>query len=119
MELRLVSDDSEVVRLACEGNINPQNSSDGITMFDRVLGSAGGFTRKTLLSLEKVGFIGSSGIGMLLMSHKLFNQAGGRLVLHSLPPMVSNALQLMKMSLVLHIAKDEQSARALALGEAK
>jgi anti-anti-sigma regulatory factor len=63
--------------------------------------------------------MGSSGINWLIASNRIFNQAGGRLVLHSLPPMVRNALQLMRMSLILNIANDEAAARAMALGEGK
>ena len=76
-----------------------------------------GYRSRVLMNLEKAEYIDSSGIGWLLTHHKHFLQAGGKLVLHSVPPRINDVFQLLRMSAVLHIAPDEAAARALATGE--
>ncbi len=49
--------------------------------------------------------------------HKHCQEAGGILVLHSVPPSIMAILKLLHMDRYLNIVEDEFTARALALGE--
>jgi anti-anti-sigma factor len=115
MKLRLVEDEGDLVRVACEGQIS-QIVSQGNEPLGNLLG-ASGFTRKVLLSLEKTTFINSSGISWLLICHKYFSQSGGQLVVHSVPPLVNQVLQFVRLPSIMNFASDEDAARALARGE--
>jgi anti-anti-sigma factor len=117
MKITQVDETRDVVRLRCEGTISQNEFPIGADPLEKALGP-GCFTRKVLLDLEKTSFIDSSGVGWLIGSHKHFEDGGGRLVVHSAPPLVDQVLQLLSMPKVLHIAADETKARHLALGEA-
>ena len=114
----VVSDDNAVVRLRCEGQISQSNFQPGVDPIESLLGY-GCFAKKVLLNLEKTEYIDWSGISWLIVCHKNFLKNGGKLVLHTIPPMVYQALQWLRMPLILHLADDENTARALALGEKK
>lgn len=115
MQLTLLSDDGDVIRLVCEGDITLTDFRGGSDPFEGLLGT-GCFSRRILLSLEKTKYIDSSGIGWLVVHHKHFTQGGGRLVLHSVPPRVDQIFKLLRLALVLAIAPDEAAARTVALG---
>lgn len=68
---------------------------------------------RLLVDLGGTDFLDSSGIGWLLEQHRKCKRAGGHLVLHSIPPMVSRVIQLMNLHHAFHIAADAASARAL------
>jgi anti-anti-sigma factor len=71
-----------------------------------------------LFDMEGVEFIDSSGIGWLLSMNRRFQEEGGAMALHSVPPMVSNALKLLRLNEVLTIAEDAPAAER-SLGLAK
>lgn len=114
MKLTVLGDDPEVVRLQCEGEISHTQLQIDHDPLTTLLG-ADCFSRRVLLGLERTTYIDSMGISWLLISHKRFNQSGGRLVLHTIPPMVQNILTLLKMHLIFQIAPNEGAARTLAL----
>lgn len=116
MKMTLVADEGAVVRIRCEGEVRDVRHLIQGDPLEQVLGP-GCFTRRVLLDLEGADFIDSSGISWLIVAHKHFRQGGGRLVLHSLPPRVSQVLHFLHMHLVFHIAADEAAARALAGGD--
>jgi anti-anti-sigma factor len=118
LHVTLVSDDGAVVRLQAEGQISQTQFHGAGNPIENELGEAG-FARKVLLDLRRTDYIDSSGISWLIVNHKRFRQAGGLLVLHSLPPRVSQTLHLCRMETVFHLAADEAAARAVALGEAR
>jgi anti-sigma B factor antagonist len=66
------------------------------------------------LDLDKTGYIDSSGIGWLVGCHRRFTAAGGRLILHSVPPMVEQVIHLLKLQKLLNIKCDLEDAMALA-----
>ncbi|MCI0464558.1 MAG: STAS domain-containing protein [Gemmataceae bacterium] len=115
MQLTLISQDSGLARLECEGQITQNDFEPGDDPMVSVLGSEG-FSRKVLLNLEKTSYIDSSGISWLVICHKKFLQGGGRLILHTIPPMVNHVLQLLRLNSIMHIAADEASARAMVGG---
>jgi stage II sporulation protein AA (anti-sigma F factor antagonist) len=114
--MSLVSSAGDIVRLRCEGNISQRDIDPGSDPIEGLLG-AGCYKNKVLLSLENTHYVDSSGVGWLMGRHKQFLSEGGRLVLHSIPPMVSQVLHLLRMSLILHMAADEPAAVAMAAGE--
>ncbi len=113
MHLSVMSDDGDVVRLQCEGEIGRVDLEDDVKALAELLGD-GFAARRALLSLEQARSIDSSGVGWLLTCHKLFDGGGGRLVCHSAPPLVEDVLELLRLPRVLHLAKDEAAARTLA-----
>jgi stage II sporulation protein AA (anti-sigma F factor antagonist) len=116
MRMSLVSSEGDIVRLRCEGNISQRDIDPGSDPIEGLLG-AGCYKHKVLLSLEHTHYVDSSGVGWLMGRHKQFLSEGGRLVLHSIPPMVSQVLHLLRMSLILHMAADESAALVLAAGD--
>jgi anti-anti-sigma regulatory factor len=69
------------------------------------------------MDMERVPSLDTSGLGWLLRVASKFLQAGGRLVLHSVPPLVAQVLRFVQVTDLLPAAVDEQSARELALTE--
>jgi anti-sigma B factor antagonist len=103
------------MRVRCANQLTQDDVQGDQDPLQAVIGE-GGFGRKVLMDLGKVTYIDSSGISWLLICHKHFVQAGGKLVIHSVPPLVDQVLQLLRLPLILSIAADEKSARALAAG---
>jgi len=116
MQLSMLSNDGQVARVQCAGQITQNDLEPGQDPLEGLLGE-GVFGRKVLMNLERTNYIDSSGISWLIISHKHFLQGGGKLVLHSIPPLVNQVLQVLRMPLVLHIAKDEAAAWAVVLGD--
>lgn len=116
MQLIVIADDKEVVRLQCAGEITQNDVQNRRDPVEALLGW-GGYSRKVLLNLDKTTYIDSSGISWLLTLHKHFNQAGGKLVLHSVPPAVRQVMQLLRIPMVLHVVNDEATAQKLVAGE--
>lgn len=113
---RLLADDREVVRVACEGTIRHADF-DRASEPLRVLLGPFIFRRQVLLNLEKATSIDSSGISWLLMCHKQFAEAKGRLILYAVPPLVLQVLQLVRLPTLIPVVPDEAAARNLALGQ--
>jgi anti-anti-sigma factor len=114
-EKALVSNVDEIVRLACEGQIVVEDFDPTREPIRNLLGPLI-FSRIVLLSLEKTTYISSSGVSWLLICHKHFSQAKGRFILHSGPPVVAQVLDMLRMSMILTLARDEAEAIALARG---
>lgn len=116
MKLTLVSSENSLLRLRCEGEVTPADFVSGVNPFTELLG-AECFSKKILLSLEKTSLVDTAGIGWLVMSHKAFQEQGGKLVVHSIPPLVDHVFRLLRMPKVLHLAANEFAAQALIQGE--
>ncbi len=115
MQLSLLSTDEGVIRLQCVGNVSQQNMQPGVDPMEVLLGSDC-YDRTVLLNLEQTEYIDSSGVSWLMGRHKRFLTGGGKLILHSVPPMVSQVLQLLRINTILNIAPDEPAARKIAQG---
>jgi anti-anti-sigma factor len=113
MQLYLLAEDDNITSIACEGNITQSLLTPGDDPLQELLGVAG-FSRQVLMDLVKTAYIDSSGIGWLLGCHRRFTAAGGRLILHSLPPMVEQVIHVLKLQNLLTIKPDQESAMALA-----
>jgi anti-anti-sigma factor len=122
MQLKLLSsetdllDEGTVIRVTCEGQISHDDFDPASDPMRQVLGPLI-FSRKVLLNLEKTSYINSSGISWLIISHKHFVQAKGQLILHSVPPLVFQVMQMVRLPLVVPVAPNEAAALALARGD--
>lgn len=74
------------------------------------------YSRSVLVDLSKCHYINSAGVAWLLIHHRRFQEAGGKLVLHSASPVVMQIFSLMKMELVLSLCQDLAEAERLVSG---
>ena len=78
-----------------------------------VLG-AESLSRVILLDVSDCDRLDSAGIGWLIRLHRRCTDGGGRLIVHSMPPVVDKTLKLLNMGKVLSLAEDEAAARRIA-----
>ena len=116
MDVKVLSDDGEVLRLEMTGRIVRDDPTSGLQSFDDFLGP-GGYNRNVLLSLAETTFVDPSSLGWLLKTHKRFCKEGGKLVIHSIQPHVMASLEMVHFERTLHIAKDETTALELLRAE--
>jgi anti-anti-sigma factor len=116
MKLMQLAPNPGVCRLRCAGHVTVEDLDRGQDPLGSVLGKSG-FASNVLLEMMDVDFIDSAGIAWLINCHQRFRQAGGRLVIHSMPPQVDNVFKLLRMPSLLSLARDEAAARAMALEE--
>ncbi len=69
------------------------------------------YKRRTLFDLSAVDYVDSSGVSWLLTCHKRFREAGGKLVLHSATPLVTQVIRVLKLDQVFNIADSARAAR--------
>lgn len=69
------------------------------------------YSRRLLFDLTGTEYIDSTGVSWVLTCHKRCREAGGRIVLHSLNPLVKQVFQVLKLDRVLHIAENAEKAR--------
>jgi anti-anti-sigma factor len=112
MEMRVLSDDGDVLRVEVIGRIEQGDLATQPEPMGELLGPRG-YLRNVLVSLAQTQFIDSSGLSWLVVCHKRFCQAGGRLVFHSVQPVISQLFKLMRLDLALYAAKDEAAALEL------
>src|SRR6478672_3496593 len=106
MRLTLLSHTDQMTRLECEGQVTQNEFTADLDPLEAIMGAAI-YRRCALLGLEKTSYIDSSGVSWLLRAHKQFERSGGRLILHSLSPMVQQVLHLLRLTTLLNIAADE------------
>ena len=114
MKLSLHSEDAKVCRLQTEGEIRLGQQPRDPHQVEKLLGSDC-YRRKILLDLQNTPYIDSSGVSWLVNFHRRCREAGGILVLHSIPPSIMAILKLLHMELYLNLVEDEQAAQAVAL----
>jgi anti-anti-sigma factor len=115
MELKVISRDADAVRMAAVGEIRQaalQDNPDPV----RGLLDERGYATAVVLGLGGVTFMDSSGIGWLLKCHKRSREAGGRFVVHSLPPGVMDVMKMMRLDKVLKIAENESASLSMLEG---
>lgn len=117
MNLTLENQAGGISQLTLSGKIS-QNAVDGYAdQLNRLIGAAN-LNQKILVSLQKTEYIDSSGIGWLLATDKKIRDAGGQLILHSVPNDIQQVFGIMKLGMVLKIARDKQHAHTIATEEA-
>ena len=112
MEVKLLSDDGNILRLAVRGDPLGRGFPPDFQPFTALLGPDG-YTRRVLLSLVEPMSINTAGMSWLLVLQKRFRESGGRLVVHSLRPQVVEMLRFVRFEVVLDIAEDETAALEL------
>ncbi|MEQ8791890.1 MAG: STAS domain-containing protein [Pirellulaceae bacterium] len=117
MQLSIHADDGKFLRMRLVGRVTQKELPAQEDLFVTHIG-ADAYRRRVLLNMEDSEFLDSSGVSWLLVAHKRFRDQGGRLVLHSLPPMVSNVLKVLRMNQILTLAETEQAALKLLEGDA-
>jgi anti-anti-sigma factor len=115
MQLTLSKSEGDVSFVQCEGSISQDGFKPGIDPLEQLLGATC-YGRKVLLNVERTHYIDSSGVGWLMGRNKQFRAGGGRLVIHSIPPIVGQVLQLLRMGTVLELTTDETTALAKVSG---
>jgi anti-sigma B factor antagonist len=113
MQLSIVSSDGSVSRLQVAGQITQGALANRPEPIGELLGQ-GAYARRVSLDLAEATFIDSSGLGWLLSCNKHFREAGGKLVIHSVPPVILDVIKVMRIDQVLTIVEDEAAA-AVAL----
>jgi anti-anti-sigma factor len=111
MKLQRRAGDETSVCVGCAGEITLDHLITGVNLLNEVLAPSE-YAKRVYLDLEAASFIDSAGIGWLVACHKRFVQNNGKLVLHSLPPMVEQVIQLLKLHTVLNLAKDLEQAKS-------
>jgi anti-anti-sigma factor len=115
MQLTLIADEGEYIRIHCEGAITQPPTTDDRDPLAHLLGpNAPG--RKVLFDLEGVDWVDSGGISWLIVWHRRFQVAGGNLIFHSVRPRVTEIFRFCKLDHLFALGKDESAARALASG---
>jgi anti-anti-sigma factor len=117
MQVKMVSHAGDVMHLQAEGKIGQQDLANGEEPIAALLGPDT-YSRRVLLSLERSDHVDSLGVRWLLNCHKRFREAGGLLVIHSVPPLIMQVLKVMKLDKVFHMADSESAAQARATGGA-
>ena len=112
MKLLLTSQDDTATCVAIQGDISQSRFAPNVNNPLEDLLGAGCYKRRVALDLEQGGAIDSSGVGWIMACHKQFLAAGGKLVLHSLPPMIEQVIQLLRLHSILTIKPDRASALA-------
>lgn len=118
MKLSVQTDEDGIVRLQNDGEIRLGDKLGERNQVEDLLG-ADCYRRKILLDLKNTSYIDSAGVGWLVRFHKLCQQSGGILVVHSLPPAILAILRLLHMERFLRIVDNESAAETLAKGEGR
>ena len=109
MHLSIESEDNGVVQVKSSGRITQDQLAKTPDPLGDLLG-ADAFSRNVLLDMSDTEFLDSSGVSWLLVSHKKFQEEKGRMVIHSVPPIVLNVIKILRMNLVFELAENEQAA---------
>lgn len=115
MKLNVTSDEGNIVRVRCEGEISQVRLASKNEPLEGLL-SRQIYACKVLLNLENAEWLDSSGISWLITVHKNFQKHGGALVLCSVPPRLHQILVFCKMEALLHIVADEMAGLACETG---
>ena len=113
MRVKIVGDDGTFVHCQTEGSISQDRFDPTREPLAQALGEEV-YSKKVLLGLDGSTFVDSSCVNWLLRCHKRFREAGGRLILHSATPLVSQTLRVLKLDRVFYMADNLDAARALA-----
>jgi anti-anti-sigma regulatory factor len=84
-------------------------SFDDVESFDELLGP-GVCAGQVSLSLAKLDRVETGRIGWLMAADRRFREEGGTLVVHSVWPLMMDALRFLRLDRVLHVADNEAAA---------
>jgi anti-anti-sigma factor len=114
MKLKLASVDKKLILLECSETITLIDVQERDPL-DALLG-VGCAKSAILLDLSRTTYIDSAAVSWFIRCNKACKAEGGCFVIHSIPPMVKQVLQLLHMEKILHLAENEAQARVIAEG---
>jgi anti-anti-sigma factor len=117
MKLDLLSNENKLMRVQNSGTITLVDVN-GDNPLEELLGPDC-FQNKILLDLEQTNYIDTAAVSWLIHCHKECQNAGGRFIIHSVPPMVLQMLELLRMNEILNMVGDQAQALAMAQGAQK
>ena len=116
MKFSITEDQGQVAHVTIQGCLTQPDIAPPLDPFRQILGP-NVYQRTVLLDMRESNYLDSMCIGWLLTSHKRFREQGGRLVIHSLQPLASNVISLLRLNNVFQLATDSEKALQLVRGE--
>ncbi len=113
MRLIRLDDDGQFLKLRVEGHLVPGGLVTDDDPLENEFGSQV-FERTVFLNMDSVEGINSAGVSWLLNINRRFQRGGGRLLIHSPPGMVMQALRLLRVDRVLELVENEAEAERRA-----
>jgi len=98
-----------VALLECGDDMNALTMCEEFTELRDMIG-ADWASRPIGIGFTEASYIDSAAIGWLLSLNKTIDEAGGKLVLHSMSPSVRRVLTMMRLESVLNVADDKADA---------
>jgi anti-anti-sigma factor len=97
----------DVLVVDMEGRLDSKSSGYS---YDEMVNLAKGDTKRVVVNLEKLDFITSAGLRVLLMASKLLKSSGGDLKLCNPNPLVKEVLETAGFDSLLHLYETEADA---------
>jgi anti-sigma B factor antagonist len=97
MKLSLGKSDGDNVRVLVSGKITQHDFGPVQEPLEALVGP-GVYARQIELDMSDATYMDSSGVGWLLTCHKRVREAGGRLTVAKVQPIIANMLRLLKLS---------------------
>ncbi len=107
----------DLIRIQCEGPLSLAGLPHGTDPLVQILGPLA-FSRKVLLDLKLTEGTDTSGVAWLLRTTERFAQAGGRLILLSVPPMVEQIVLVLGLGTHFDAARTEAEGKKFVIREA-
>jgi anti-anti-sigma regulatory factor len=107
--------DDDVLRVRCDGAVSLRGRGEAADPLQALLGPHCG-SHKVLLNLEQAQGIDTSGVCWLVRQQRAFRESGGALVIYSVPPVVGDVLDFLRLTPLLCLAAGEAAALVLARG---
>lgn len=108
-----VEKNAEIVQVVLKGELVLNNAS---SVKDEVKAKlASEEEPKVLVNLAELGFVDSSGLGVLISWFKLVNEKKGRIVFCSPGDYVAKIIKIAKLDKILMLAEDEEKGKVLLL----
>lgn len=96
MKLSLETGDGDPIRVVVSGKITQHDFGPIQEPLEALVGP-GVYAKQVLLDMADAPYMDSSGVGWLLTCHKRMREAGGKLQLCNLQPVIANMLRLLKL----------------------
>lgn len=116
MNFVLAALEDGVAHVRLSGRVSQEELSPFSDAFQDHLGPTA-YQQQVLVDLTDVEWLDSSGVSWLLSSLRKFREAGGGLVLHSIPPNVRDVLRVLNLHKTFKIAGSADEAQQLVRGE--
>ncbi|MDD2234752.1 MAG: anti-sigma F factor antagonist [Desulfitobacteriaceae bacterium] len=94
--------------LRLDGELDMQTADSVRTTIDTEIDRRG--VRTVIINLQKVEFIDSSGLGVLLGRYKKLRDLEGKLKITNVPPHILKIMELSGLPKIIHFYNDEESA---------